>query len=138
MATRKRGGGHGSMSAKKYRKSMQRLRESIRAADASMTQSMSSRMNAMNNGNSLRRSARRCVASASSKSLRKRMAEHQKKAAKKLAESYVKIMREVKATEAAAKRASMDNLVAKTGAMKLNNGCAMMGGKRSSRRNKRN
>ena len=135
MATRKRGGGHGSMSRKKYQNSMRRLKASIQAA-ASVSES------AMDTGNSARRSTRRCVASASMKSLRKKAMEHQQKEAKKLAESYAKIVRNVKAAEAAAKKASaavvIDDLVARTGHLKLNNECSIMGGRRTkrSRRNK--
>jgi hypothetical protein len=133
MATRKRGGGHGSMSRKKYQNSMRRLKASIQAA-SSVSESA---MDRMDTGNSVRRSTRRCVASTSMKSLRKKAMEHQQKTAKKLAESYMKIIRNVKAAEAAAKKASaaavMDDLVARTSHMKLNNGCGIMGGSRRNR-----
>jgi hypothetical protein len=60
-----------------------------------------------------------------------------------MAKSYMKIIRNAKAAEDAAKKASaaiaMDDLVARTGHMKLNNGCGIMGGRRKrSRRNKHN
>jgi predicted O-linked N-acetylglucosamine transferase (SPINDLY family) len=119
MQTRRRtrGGGHGKPSAKQYRKSLRRLEQSIRNANAaaqaafnakrmSRRKGMRNIANSMNVGVNLRRSSRRTIQSATMKSIRERAANQRAKNMKKMAQSYQKIIKNAKATEKAAMAAA--------------------------------
>jgi hypothetical protein len=123
---RARGGGHGSMSAKKYRKSLRRLEQSIRNADIaaqaafnakrmSRRKGMSINSNAMNVGKNLRRSSRRTIQSAAMKSIRQRAREEQQKSIKKMAESYKEAVKAAKAAQKAQTEAELDDLMSRFG-----------------------
>jgi hypothetical protein len=117
MQTRRRGGGHGKPSAKKYRQSLRRLEQSIVRANAaaqaafnskrmSRRKGMSNIGNSMNMGVNLRRSSRRTIQSAALKSLRKRTSEQRAKNMKNLGQSYQQVMKNARAAEKAAKAAA--------------------------------
>ena len=125
MQTRRRtrGAGHGTPSRVQYRKSLRRLEQSIRNADAvtqaalnakrmSRRKGMQNVGNAMNVASNLRRSSRRAVASTAMKSIRKRAFEQRQKNMKKVAESFQKVVKNAKAAERtaqAAERARVNN-----------------------------
>ena len=126
MATRRRGGGHGKPSRKRYQQSLQRLENSIRNANAAshalLNAQRSSRrkgMNinavSMNVSTNLRRSSRRTVESATLKAIRKKAAAQRKKNMKKLANSYVKVVKDAKAADKARTEAELNTLMSKFG-----------------------
>lgn len=123
---RSRGAGHGKPSRVQYRKSLRRLEQSIRNADAaaqsalnakrmSRRKGMSNMSNAMNVASNLRRSSRRTIASSAMKSLRKRAHEQRQKNMKQLAESYKKVVKDAQAADKARTNAEMANLMTKFG-----------------------
>ena len=124
MATRRRGGGHGSMSAKKYRKSLRHLEQSIRNSNAAaqaafnakrMSRRKGMNINAvsMNVGANLRRSSRRTIQSSAMKSIRKRAAEEQKKRIKELAQSYQQVVKDAKAADKARTENEINTLMSR-------------------------
>lgn len=126
MATRRRGGGYGKPSRKKYRQSLQRLEQSIVRANAaaqaalnakrmSRRKGMSNIGNSMNMGVNLRRSSRRTIQSAAMKALRKRASEQRAKNMKELAQSYQQVLKDAKAADKAQTEAELNALMAKLG-----------------------
>lgn len=131
---RTRGAGHGKPSRVQYRKSIRRLEQSIRNADAATQAALNAKRmsrrkgmynnmaNTMNVSVNLRRSSRRAVASTALKSIRKRAFEQRQKNMKKVAESFQKVVKNAKAAERTAQVAEkarvndeMSNLMRKFG-----------------------
>ena len=127
MATRRRrGGGHGKPSRKRYQQSLRRLEQSIRNANAashallnaqrrSRRKGMNINAVSMNVSTNLRRSTRRAVASSTMKSIRKKAAAQREKNMKKLANNYGKVVKDAKAADKARTEAELNALMSKFG-----------------------